>query len=159
MKNYFKLTTIVAIAALTIASCSKDDDSSTNTGGGGNTAAIVGTYDVNNLKSGYYINNQFIQGDTTTFDANELVVQFTADGKLYSATQDSSAVGGYERDTSDYSISGTKITTIDRGTNPPDTTVFDFTLTGNALRLSLTQIDTTVNGVIKITAEYNATKR
>lgn len=149
MKKSFKILGLLAFALMSITACTEDTTVEPS-------AAIVGFWGVNSTYTAFSIDGQLVQNDTTILAADELTLNFTADGLAIGIEKDS--MGAYVNDTAYYSLSGTNLQIIDKSAVPYDTTMFTATITGNKFNMKGTQIDTTSFGVVKVILEYNATK-
>ncbi len=149
MKKSFKILGLLAFALISITACTDDNSVSP-------TPAIVGFWGVNDMKTAFYIDNQLVQADTSLLAADDLTLNFTADGLAIGISKDST--GTFTNDTSFYTLTGSNMVIVDKTIVPFDTTRFTATITGNKLKLSGSQVDTSVFGVTKVDFEYNATK-
>ena len=149
MKKSFKILGLLAIAVMSITACTEDNTVSPS-------AAIVGFWGVNNRIDSLYLDNQFIQADTSILATDSLTFNFTADGLAIEIKKVS--MGAYVNDTSYYTLTGTNLQIIDKSAVPYDTLLYTATITGNKFNMKGTQIDTTSFGVVKAIIEYNATK-
>ncbi len=149
MKKSFKILGLLAIAVMSITACTEDNTVSPS-------AAIVGFWGVNNTIKSNYLDNQFIQADTSILATDSLTLNFTADGLAIGIEKDS--MGAFVPDTAYYTLTGTNLQIIDKSAVPYDTTNFTATINGNKFNMKGTQIDTTMFGIVKVDMEYNATK-
>jgi hypothetical protein len=149
MKKSFKILGLLAIALISITACTDDNSVSP-------TAAIVGFWGVNTTTTAFYIDNQLIQADTSVLAADDLTLNFTTDGLAIGISKDST--GAFTNDTAYYTLTGSNLIIVDKTTVPFDTTKFTATITGNKLKMTGSQVDTSMFGVTKVDFEYNATK-
>ena len=120
------------------------------------TAAIVGFWGVTKTKVEFYIDSQKVQADSTTYPADSLTINFTANGLAIGIEKDST--GAYVNDTSYYTLTGTNLQIINKSAVPYDTLLYTATITGNKFKMKGTQIDTSEFGILKVDLELNATK-
>ena len=149
MKKNFQILGLLAFALMSITACTEETTIEPS-------AAIVGFWGVNSTNMAFSIDGQLVQNDTTILAADELTLNFTADGLAIGIEKDST--GAFVNDTVYYTLTGTNLQIIDKSAVPYDTTLFTATITGNKFNMKGTQIDTTSFGIVKVDMEYNATK-
>ena len=149
MKKNFQILGLLAFALFSITACT--DETTVEP-----TAPIVGFWGVNSRYIALSFDGQLAYVDSTTFPADSLTLNFTANGLAIGIEKDST--GAYVNDTVYYNLTGTNLQIIDKSVVPYDTLLYTATITGNKFNMKATQIDTTVFGIVKVDIELNATK-
>jgi hypothetical protein len=149
MKKNFKILGLLAFALMSITACTEDNTVEPS-------APIVGFWGVTKTKVEFSIDGLKVQADSTTYPADSLTINFTANGLAIGIEKDST--GAYVNDTSYYTLTGTNLQIIDKSTVPYDTLLYTATITGNKFKMKGTQIDTSEFGILKVDLELNATK-
>ena len=90
MKKNFKILGLLAFALMSITACTEETTIEPS-------AAIVGFWGVNSTYTAFYIDGQLVQNDTTILAADELTLNFTADGLAIGIEKDST--GAFVNDT------------------------------------------------------------
>ena len=149
MKKNFKILGLLAFALMSITACTEDNTVEPS-------APIVGFWGVTKTKVEFSIDSLMVQADSTTYPADSLTINFTANGLAIGIEKDST--GAYVNDTSYYTLTGTNLQIINKSAVPYDTLLYTATITGNKFKMKGTQIDTSEFGILKVDLELNATK-
>ena len=149
MKKSFKILGLLAFAVMSITACTEDNTVEPS-------APIVGFWGVTKTKVEFSIDGQKVEADSTTYPADSLTINFTANGLAIGIEKD--PTGAYVNDTSYYTLTGTNLQIIDKSAVPYDTLLYTATITGNKFKMKGTQIDTSEFGILKVDLELNATK-
>lgn len=149
MKKSFKILGLLAFAISAFTACMEDNTVVPS-------SPIVGFWGVTKSKVEFSIDGQKVQADSTTYPADSLTINFTANGLSIGIEKDST--GAYVNDTTYYTLTGTNLQIIDKSAVPYDTLLYTATITGNKINMKGTQIDTTMFGIVKVDIELNATK-
>ena len=149
MKKNFQILGLLAFALMSITACTEDNTVEPS-------APIVGFWGVTKTKVEFSIDSLMVQADSTTYPADSLTINFTANGLAIGIEKDST--GAYVNDTSYYTLTGTNLQIINKSAVPYDTLLYTATITGNKFKMKGTQIDTSEFGILKVDLELNATK-
>ena len=131
MKKLLVRSVLVFAMATSLIACSKDENTAT-------PLSIVGKWEATTQKTKVTINGQLLQDSTQTYAANELVVEFFANGTAIGTDDDSLSTN----DTLTYVFSGTTLTVI--SLDKRDTSVFNnssFTATTFKMGMLETQVE------------------
>ena len=141
MKKLLVRSVLVFAMATSLIACSKDENTAT-------PLSIVGKWEATTQKTKVTINGQLYQDSTQTYAANELVVEFFANGIAIDRSNDSSS----KDDTLTYVFSGSTLTVI--SLDKKDTSVFNNTsFTASTLKMGM--LDTQVENGYTIVSDYS----
>ena len=141
MKKLLVRSVLVFAMATSLIACSKDENTAT-------PLSIVGKWEATTQKTKVTINGQLLQDSTQTYAANELVVEFFANGIAIDRSNDSSS----KDDTLTYVFSGSTLTVI--SLDKKDTSVFNNTsFTASTLKMGM--LDTQVENGYTIVSDYS----
>lgn len=141
MKKLLVRSVLVFAMATSLIACSKDENTAT-------PLSIVGKWEATTQKTKVTINGQLLQDSTQTYAANELVVEFFANGIAIDRSNDSSS----KDDTLTYVFSGSTLTVI--SLDKKDTSVFNNTsFTASTLKMGM--LDTQVENGYTIISDFS----
>lgn len=141
MKKLLVRSVLVFAMATSLIACSKDENTAT-------PLSIVGKWEATTQKTKVTINGQLLQDSTQTYAANELVVEFFANGIAIDRSNDSSS----KDDTLTYVFSGSTLTVI--SLDKKDTSVFNnSSFTATTLKMGM--LDTQVENGYTIVSDYS----
>ncbi|MCF8284774.1 MAG: lipocalin family protein [Sphingobacteriales bacterium] len=141
MKKLLVRSVLVFAMATSLIACSKDENTAT-------PLSIVGKWEATTQKTKVTINGQLLQDSTQTYAANELVVEFFANGTAIGTSSDSSS----KDDTLTYVFSGSTLTVI--SLDKKDTSVFNNTsFTASTLKMGM--LDTQVENGYTIVSDFS----
>ena len=141
MKKLLVRSVLVFAMATSLIACSKDENTAT-------PLSIVGKWEATTQKTKVTINGQLLQDSTQTYAANELVVEFFANGIAIDRSNDSSS----KDDTLTYVFSGSTLTVI--SLDKKDTMVYNNS-SFNASTLKLGMLDTQSENGNTIVVDYS----